>query len=277
MTQAAPRLPTKTDRLLDHQNQIKDIYGLNRTKLTSKTIQNPVFGSSGAGGDTSSAATGASLQTQGDTMIGPIAFFPVDVFIDNATDPANPSINIGSGASNPPDFSTYVLVSGSGTDDSLNTIYGAAFAGQLLKLQAIVDIEIKDGATEGVGNIVTNGLSQNVLAGSITEFIFDITASPNGNQGGWRLSSTSNPQGLEDAFLVARLSSSQLGDGPVDWDLNFALGDSARIIVTATDGVFEIVNGLFQLEGVLGLEMDSGGAGSEAASIWQSSTTEGGI
>jgi len=192
MSQKASRLPTKTDRLLQNQKKTKDLYALNRLRITPRTIQNPSGGSIGAGGDVSSAAESNSLKSQGDTMMGPIAFFPVDVFIDSSTDPANPSINIGEGAANPPDYSTYVLVTGGSPPTDLSTIFGAAFAGQMLKLQAIVDIVIKDAVANGSGNILTT-TNQDVtlLAGTITEFLFDITAAPGGVQGAWRRATVS--------------------------------------------------------------------------------------
>ena len=276
MVGKANRLPTTADNQVRNNRNERDLFALTRSRVTTKTVQPPpktgVGAGSNLGGD-----PGNFLRTQGDTMIGPIAFAPATVFIDNQTDPTNPSIDIGPQSDNPPDYSTYVYVSGSGTDDKLSTIFGAAFAGQLLKLQAIVDIEITDGESETFGNIITNNnASLNVLAGSITEFIFDVTSSPNGVEGAWRLASTGNPTGEEDAFLVARLSGNYAFDGIVPWDLSFPLGDPERIIVTATDGVFELVDGVFTLDATLGLSMASGGSGSEALGIWQSATAEGG-
>lgn len=281
MAGAATRLPTKSDRLRRNQQQIKDIYGLNRNRLSPQTIQNPAFGSAGAGGDSASAAQSTTLKTQGDTMIGPIAFFPVDVFIDSTTDPTNPSINIGSGAANPPDFSTYVLVSGSGTDDKLSTIFGAAFAGQLLKMQAIVDIEITDGISETFGNIVTNTDTSVFLpAGSITEFIFDITVSPNGNQGGWRLASTGNADTGEAAGAIIGLSTDQTGTftgtTPITFDQTFVLGNQEKIIQTATDGVFQISDAVFNGSTHVAIEGVETGNGTEAIIVWQEADAEGG-
>ena len=214
MTQKASRLPTKTDRLLQNQKKVKDLYALNRLRITPRTIQNPSGGSIGAGGDVSSAAESNSLKSQGDTMVGPIAFFPVDVFIDSTTDPSNPSINIGEGASNPPDYSTYVLVTGGSPPTDLSTIFGAAFAGQMLKLQAIVDIVIKDAVANGSGNILTTtNNDQTLAAGSITEFMFDITSSPGGVQGAWRLASTggsTSPGGdAKTGFMLTSTGSTQ--------------------------------------------------------------------
>ena len=230
MSQKASRLPTKTDRLLQNQKKVKDLYALNRLRITPKSIQNPSFGSIGAGGDVSSAAESNSLKTQGDTMIGPIAFFPVDVFIDSTTDPANPSINIGQGISNPPDYSSYVLVTGGSPPTDLSTIFGAAYAGQLLKLQAIVDIVIKDAIANGSGNILTTTNQDETLgAGTITEFIFDITAGPGGVQGAWRRA-TSGTGGGGSTGTLGELA---------DVDLSLPLMDAEVLTYNGTSGFWE--------------------------------------
>jgi len=230
MSQKASRLPTKTDRLLQNQKKTKDLYALNRLRITPRTIQNPSGGSIGAGGDVSSAAESNSLKSQGDTMMGPIAFFPVDVFIDSSTDPANPSINIGEGAANPPDYSTYVLVTGGSPPTDLSTIFGAAFAGQLLKLQAIVDIVIKDAVANGSGNILTTTNQDETLgAGTITEFIFDITAAPGGVNGAWRRA-TSGTGGGGATGTLAELA---------DVDLSLPLMDAEVLTYNSTSGFWE--------------------------------------
>jgi len=230
MSQKASRLPTKTDRLLQNQKKVKDLYALNRLRITPRTIQNPSGGSIGAGGDVSSAAESNSLKSQGDTMIGPIAFFPVDVFIDSNTDPANPSINIGEGAANPPDYSTYVLVTGGTPPTDLSTIFGAAFAGQMLKLQAIVDIVIKDAVANGSGNILTTtNQDETLAAGTITEFLFDITAAPGGVQGAWRRATTGEGGGG---------STGTLGE-LADVDLSLPLVDSEVLTFNALSGFWE--------------------------------------
>lgn len=230
MTQKATRLPTKTDRLLQNQKKVKDLYALNRLRITPRTIQNPSGGSIGAGGDVSSAAESNSLKSQGDTMVGPIAFFPVDVFIDSTTDPENPSINIGEGASNPPDYSTYVLVTGGNPPTDLSTIFGAAFAGQMLKMQAIVDIVIKDAVAAGSGNILTTtNQDETLAAGTITEFLFDITSSPGGVQGAWRRATTGDGGGG---------STGTLGE-LADVDLSLPLVDAEVLTYNSASGFWE--------------------------------------
>ena len=84
-----------------------------------------------AAGD--SGGTGNFLETQGDTMVGPIAFNQVLVTIVNGR------IKIGETdrtvADGQLDYSSYVSMTGAGTPDDLNWIDGAGFNGQLLFLQ----------------------------------------------------------------------------------------------------------------------------------------------
>lgn len=278
MTQKASRLPTKTDRLLQNQKKVKDLYALNRLRITPRTIQNPSGGSAGAGGDVSSAAESNSLKTQGDSMVGPIAFAPVDVFIDSTTDPANPSINIGEGATNPPDFSTYVLVTGGTPPTDLSTIFGAAFAGQMLKLQAIVDIVIKDAIANGSGNILTTtDQDQLLLAGSITEFLFDITIGTGGINGGWRLASTGGAGSTQGSRLLTGLTADDSTVGVIPWNNNFFFGDVTKITATATPGVYKLLQGdSYTMEALLQVEMVDSGGGSDLVFNWQEASAEGG-
>jgi len=84
MVQKASNFPSKTDVLINNKKNIAALYGLNRLRIGAQQIQTP----SALGGTPSSATdsggTGNFLKTQGDTMIGPIAFFPVDVTINVA-------------------------------------------------------------------------------------------------------------------------------------------------------------------------------------------------
>ena len=122
--QKASKRPSKTDILAKNQKAIRDLYGLNRLRVAP-----PSTGTTVSLGGTPSAAgasggVGNFLRTQGDTMVGPIAFFPQTVAIDGAD-----AIDIGqdSGTGNIPDYSTYVFVSGGATND-LELIKGAAFS-----------------------------------------------------------------------------------------------------------------------------------------------------
>jgi len=188
IVQKAENLPTKTDVLIKHKKEIAKLYGLNRLRISPQGSQLPIGNAipSAAG---SQGGTGNFLQTQGDTMIGPIAFFPVTVAIAG-----DDSIDIGqdSGSSNVPDYSTYVFVSGGPTND-LELIRGAGFSGQLAILQTTITevITIEDFSSNAGGNIVTPDGNNIILDGTVSAqtitLIFDVTTSPNGNQGGWRV------------------------------------------------------------------------------------------
>lgn len=106
---------TKMDR------DIKILYGLSRTKHTPQTIQFPIFGSGAATPNTGNDR----LMTKGDTMIGPIAFFPIsNVFVT-----AGNIIDISPTGS----FTTYVALQAG--FQTIKTIQGAIHDGQLLILQ----------------------------------------------------------------------------------------------------------------------------------------------
>lgn len=158
MVQKASRLPTKTDLMLAHELKIKELLGTMRKRVTIQ--QSGLFGGTPLGGatpsgGTSQGGTGDFLRTKGDTMIGPIAYFPVDV-VKNVT---FNSINIGPNAANPPDYSTYVLVTGSG---DLQFIDGAAFAGQSLIFQGTnqLSINLKNATILSAPTVVGDGVTQ---------------------------------------------------------------------------------------------------------------------
>jgi len=68
MVQKAQRIPTKTDRLIQNRQSIRDLYALSRLRIVPKTIQLPSFGTGAAGGDTI-VGSGDFLKTKGDVMI----------------------------------------------------------------------------------------------------------------------------------------------------------------------------------------------------------------
>ena len=85
------------------------------------------FGSVQNMGETSGGSpqdpTGNYLATNGDTMIGPIAYYPVDVTIVNNASNEDDSINIGLGSQG---YSSYVKINpATGTADDLVNIIGA--------------------------------------------------------------------------------------------------------------------------------------------------------
>jgi len=181
----ANRHATKTDTLISVVNQARQARGLDRHRIVPRVSQLP----SGGGAQAATGGVGASgnfLDPTGDTMVGPIAFFPVQTSIDSTTDPLNPSMDIGI---NSGDYSTYVQVTGD--NEELRTILGASFSGQLLYLQytGLGTLTIKKGDGTDGGNIVTNtGGDLLVGFGEVIIMLFDPTggADPAVN-GAWRV------------------------------------------------------------------------------------------
>lgn len=102
-----------------------------------------------AGGGGVSGPTGSSgfLATEGDTMIGPIAYFPKLQPIDTSDGSLNVARDFGEA------FSSRVIVSNLTAAPGINFIHGAAYAGQLLILQGILTETFT--VFNGVGNIRT--------------------------------------------------------------------------------------------------------------------------
>ena len=129
MTQKAKTPLTATDRLIKNLQSTSELYSLNRLKNTPAVIGNssmPLVGGS-AGGNTGPA--GNFIKSAGDTMVGPIAFYPISESIENG------EIDIGQNSGN---YSSRIIIAPeSGSTDNLVTITGAAFAGQLLILQGV--------------------------------------------------------------------------------------------------------------------------------------------
>jgi len=109
----------------------------------------------GTAAGAATAATGM-LRTEGDTMIGPLAFFPQIVSHD-ATDN---SINIGKAFND--GYSSRILLSVGPTTVNLDYIHDAAFAGQLLDMQGILteSFTIRTTLRKTITNIVGDGATQ---------------------------------------------------------------------------------------------------------------------
>jgi len=164
MVQAAQRTPTTPDRLRRSIDRETDLYGLIRSQQRSTAqIVSPIFGQSA--GSSATIGTGGFLKTAGDTMVGPIAFFPTIVTI------ATGEIDIGRQSG---DFTSYVFCTPeSGSTDDLVTITGAVHAGQLLYLQGIATDTI---TIKNSGNIETlDGNDYDLIDDDIIILIFDIT------------------------------------------------------------------------------------------------------
>lgn len=142
----------------------------------------PIAGQAGGASTNSATPGGSFLNIAGQTpMLGAIAFNPVDVQIDS-----NGRINITPGAVAPSDYSTYVLMTGTGTPDNLNFIDGAANNGQLLYLQgtAAQVLTIKHAEIGTISNIVgttTVTVTTSAAHGLTTGETVDISGTTNFN------------------------------------------------------------------------------------------------
>ena len=115
------------DEIIKLKRQNVKSYGQQRQKVSSGSY----IGSSGQkGGADSNINPAFELKTSGDTMVGPIAFYPRLQFI------TSPSTTLDISKSTGTAYSSRVIVSGSSNAATVSTISGAAHAGQIIFLQA---------------------------------------------------------------------------------------------------------------------------------------------
>lgn len=132
--------------------------------LSSQVVSIPSF-TGGATGSSGNSA-GNFLRTEGDTMIGPIAFFPKLVTINLAGE-----IDIGRDSGN---YSSRIIVApNAGLTDDLETILNAQFSGQLLFLQGIQGNTITIKTTGNIETIL--GVDFTLADDDILIFQFDVT------------------------------------------------------------------------------------------------------
>jgi len=129
MVQKAKRPLTATDRLKDSLGMSHELYNLKRIQNTPVIIGNASLGNFGGSAGGSTGPAGNFIKSAGDTMVGPLAFYPATLTIDDN------QINVGQ---NTTGYSSRVIVSPeAGSTDNLITITGAAFAGQILFMQGV--------------------------------------------------------------------------------------------------------------------------------------------
>jgi len=206
MTKAL-RKSTKTDVLIRVADEARQARGLNRHRIIPKLIQPPANGANNNVSGSQAGTSGNSLQPQGDTMVGPIAFSPKIVTIDSTTDPTNPSINIGEDTEV---YTTYIYTGTAGPSE-IRTIFGAAFSGQLLIIQSTdpVGLTLRNGSSLNGGNIITETNADITLGlGDIAQLIFDPTgvADPAVN-GAWRIMSGGGSGGDAKTGLMSTTKS----------------------------------------------------------------------
>lgn len=140
---APERKLTFGQKIKQQDDQNVEFYGLIRQKLTTPLANNvPVSGE----GSPSPATGSGFLRTVGDTMIGPIAYYPGAVTISaDIIDLAQATAG---------GYHSLVIVNGQGgVNDDLKTILNATFAGQILLLQTVAGQTITLKHLFGGGNI----------------------------------------------------------------------------------------------------------------------------
>jgi len=128
----ASRRKTTIDSLIETRRELKKAYGAQRQAATGISAGSlGGIGSSG-GSQAVNAPTSGLLKTAGDTMVGPIAFFPVSTLADLPAAGNNHTLNISRITSN--SYSSNIKW-GAGGSDQMDIINGAAFAGQVLIIE----------------------------------------------------------------------------------------------------------------------------------------------
>jgi len=232
LTQKAKKRQTSTDRLRGQIRKTNELYALNRINRTPVSIGNAQFGNFGGSAGGVQASQGNYLQISGGTMVGPIAYYPAVVVISSE------EINIAPNTSSTPRNSSYVIVSFS-SPAILSLISGASYAGQILLLQipASSTLTIENYTSNVTGNIVTgDGNDIVVTTGSdpvVIQLQFDITISPNSNNGGWSVLYAKSISG-STATASFPLQGPVDARGLVSTNQNISLSDADGHVTTMT-------------------------------------------
>ncbi|MDH3833824.1 MAG: hypothetical protein OES34_06650 [Nitrosopumilus sp.] len=160
------KLPaTSTRRLRETRKDNIRLHGINRLRQGPIAASTNELGNTGSTGGGIQSSQGNFLETKGDTMVGPIAFYPALTAISTG------AIDIGIKST---DYSSRVIISPeSGSTDDLVTITGAAFSGQLLFLQGVATNTI---TIKNSGNIETlDGADFTLADDDIIIFMYDTT------------------------------------------------------------------------------------------------------
>jgi len=187
MTQKAKKVATTTDRLRNAIRKQSELYSLGRIRRTPAAYSNAPLGNLGGSAGGTQSSQGNFLKTKGDTMVGPIAFYPATVSITGSDE-----LDISVGATSNHQSSSYVIASFS-SPDKIQLIKGAQFSGQKLWLQVpgASTLTLEDYSNNAGGNIVSGDSTDLVITTSfdpiVVELQYDVTLSPNGNNGGWSI------------------------------------------------------------------------------------------
>ena len=169
---AARTAPTLDSILSDFSRRFQHLESdLRQRRGFQSTETKPIGTSSGA----SIAGISGFLKSAGDQMLGPLAFNPSIAFIESGE--IDISQDLGKS------YTSYIYLNPEGAvDDTLDTISGAAFPGQMAIIQNVSNTGVITISNAGniVGNDTEIGLAENIV------FIFDITG-PGLPNGSWRI------------------------------------------------------------------------------------------
>ena len=126
-TGKASRIPGEKSRLRKHSLTLKQLEALIRLRDTARPVL-PPKSSGGSPAGSTGGGTGNFLSILGGSMIGNIAYDPKLIAVSNGRVNLDP-------LGNPPENSSYILVTGQGTIDEIRFIDGAERNGQYLIYQ----------------------------------------------------------------------------------------------------------------------------------------------
>ena len=180
------------DEIIKLKRDKAKAFGIARTNRSVST--GAVLGASGSRGISDKSSDTAKLQTQGDTMIGPLAFFPQTITI------ASDTIDIANSSTGK--FTSRVFLLGQGgVADNLATINGVAFEAQIIYIQAVSTTPI---TLKRTGNIYIPSGSNYTIDG--LETVMLMWDGTNGVSGKWAIianfSDTSSSGVTEDQSPV---------------------------------------------------------------------------
>ena len=173
-------------KIKDQTKDIKFLYGLQGSR-GSPRASNMSFSFAGGSSTPSSTDEYARLKTQGDTMVGAIAYYPKITVIDGSDE-----IDVRAGYSGQlnDDYTSYLIVTPVGVADDLETINGVSHSGQLLHIEANTTGTIT--LKHDTGNIfIPSEEDYTIEAGGFATLIYDIAVHANK----WVLISSSSSGG----------------------------------------------------------------------------------
>jgi len=218
---------TLVDVMREKEVEERKLAGLGRINFAGVSYSSAIAGGSGTRGQDDNVNNQfAYLRTAGDTMVGPIAFYPTAVTLSSG------ELDISEATSNA--FSTYVYVTGEGaTDDTLDTITGAKHAGQILIIQPVSTTALT--LTETGGNIQLPGGTDVTInsakdGASYVTLIYDISVAGGGNK--WVL--LANSEGAGGGGLSYPLEQTVTAKGNVTGATTVNLSDDDGHVTSMT-------------------------------------------